>query len=213
MEEVNVFLNMDCMEGMKLYPDKFFDFAIVDPPYGIGQDWKKRNNNRNRYPETTYKNETVPNAAYFEELRRVSKHQIIWGYNYYTDYLGSTNYLIVWDKSTNGSFYSEGEIAFSSKKVPLKIFRSPWDGYRMGRETGRKKIHPHQKPIELYEWILNNYASPGDKILDTHCGSAASLVACYNLGFDFVGFEIDEEYYQKALKRLDAVRRQSKLSV
>jgi site-specific DNA-methyltransferase (adenine-specific) len=208
MLELNQFYNMDCMDGMKEFPDKYFELAIVDPPYGIGQDWKKRNNNQDRYIDTSYKNEIIPGKKYFDELKRVSVDQIIWGYNYFTGYLGPTNYLIFWDKITNGSFYSEGELAYSSKKVPLKIFRCPWDGYRMGHETGNKKIHPHQKPIELYRMILMAYAGYGDKILDTHVGSGSSLIACHQIGHQYVGFEIDKTYYDKATKRLEDEKRQ-----
>lgn len=208
MLELNGFYNMDCMDGMKEFSDKYFELAIVDPPYGIGKDWKKRNNNRDRYIDTTYTNNSIPDEEYFNELKRIAKNQIIWGWNYYTEYLGPTNYLIFWDKVTNGSFYSEGEIAYTSFRQPLKIFRYPWDGYRMGKETGTKKIHPHQKPIELYKWLLVNYAKKGDRILDTHAGSASSLIACHELGFDYVGFELDKDYFGKAIYRLETIKAQ-----
>jgi len=207
MLELNKLYNMDCLEGMKEFPDKYFELAIVDPPYGIGQDWKKRNKG-NLYLETSYKNERIPGKAYFDELKRVSVDQIIWGYNYYTRYLGSTNYLIVWDKVSNNNQvfkYSKAEIAYTTKHVPCNLVSIPWDGYRMGKETGIKKIHPHQKPIELYIWTLSNYANLGDKILDTHVGSASSLIACHNAGYQFIGFEIDKDYYEAANARLQAV--------
>lgn len=205
--------NIDCMEFMARYPDKFFELAIVDPPYGIGQDWKKRTDNRDRYKDTTYKNNEKPGESYFKELKRVSENQIIWGYNYFTEFLGSTNYLIFWDKVTNGSFYSEGEIAYSSKKIPLKIFRYPWDGYRMGEETGQKKIHPHQKPIGLYKLTLDGYAKPGDKILDTHMGSQSSRIAAHQMGFDYYGTEIDPDYFRDGCARYEKEAAQGMLFV
>ena len=205
--------NADCMEIMKGFPDKYFDLAVVDPPYGIGQDWKKRNKGH-KYEETTYKNDAIPNKEYFDELFRVSRNQIIWGYNYYTEYLGSTNYLIVWDKVSNNNQifkYSKCEIAYTSFHVPANLISIPWDGYRMGNETGQRKIHPHQKPVKLYEWLLHNYANKGDKILDTHLGSGSSAIAAHNGGFDFTGIEIDTEYYNAAKKRIIERQRQLEL--
>lgn len=204
MIEWNSFICGDCMDYLPEFPDKYFDLAIVDPPYGIGEDWKKRNG-RKKYKETQYKNNRIPEKKYFEELFRISKNQIIWGYNYYTEFLGSTNYLIIWDKQSNNNqvfHYSKAEIAYTNIHIPCNLVSIPWDGYRMGHETGNKKIHPHQKPIELYEWILKNYAKQGDKILDTHTGSASSLIACHKNGFDYIGFEKDPYYYDLARKRL-----------
>jgi site-specific DNA-methyltransferase (adenine-specific) len=189
---------------MARYPEKHFDLAIVDPPYGIGQDWKKRHKGV-EYAETTYKNNQRPDAGYFNELFRVSKNQIIWGYNYFTETLGPTNYLIVWDKisSNNKTFhYSKGEIAYTSIKIPLNIISVQWDGYKMGKETGAGKIHPHQKPILLYEKLLIEYAKPGWKILDTHMGSGSIAIACHNLGFDLTACEIDETYFNASMKRI-----------
>ena len=207
--------NMDCMEGMKQFKEGYFDLAIVDPPYGIGQDWKKRHKGV-YYPETTYKNDQIPGEEYFKELFRVSKHQIIWGYNYYVDFLGPTNYLIVWDKlsGNNPEFkYSKGEIAFTSKRIPLRFLQVPWDGYRMGKETGIKKIHPHQKPIELYRRLLQEYAEPMNCILDTHVGSGSNRIACYDMGFSFVGYEIDPDHYQAQEKRFKQHSAQQRLFV
>ena len=194
----------DCMVLMARYPNKHFDLAIVDPPYGIGEDWKKRNKG-SKFADTSYKNERIPDRAYFTELFRVSKNQIIWGYNYFTEILGSTNYLIVWDKisSNNKVFhYSKCEIAYTSIHVPINIYSIRWDGYMMGRETGNKKIHPHQKPVQLYENLLMDYAKSGDLILDTHLGSGSIGIACHNLGFDLTACEIDETYFEKAKKRI-----------
>jgi site-specific DNA-methyltransferase (adenine-specific) len=207
------YFNEDCMVGMARYPDKYFDLAIVDPPYGIGKDWKKRNKGR-AFAETSYKNQTIPGQEYFSALFRISNDVIVWGYNYYTDFLGTTNYLIVWDKVSNKNqvfHYSKAEIAYTTKKIPCNLVSIPWDGYRMGKETGNKKIHPHQKPIALYKWLLKNYAKPNDKILDTHVGSASSLIACYDMGFDAVGFEFDKEYFDMSMKRLEDFKRQPKI--
>jgi len=207
------FHNIDCMEFMKTVPDKHYELAIVDPPYGIGEDWKKRNNGI-AFKHTTYDNKKPPAPRYFKELMRVSKDVIIWGYNYFVKRLGPTNYLIIWDKISNNNDvfkYSKAEIAFTTKRIPCNLVSIPWDGYRMGKETGTKKIHPHQKPIALYHWLLRNYAKQGDKILDTHVGSASSLIACHDLGFDADGCEKDETYYRDALARLNRHRAQMQM--
>ena len=199
----------DCMVLMARYPDKHFDLAVCDPPYGIGREWEKRRNNRNGknpFPKTSYNNESIPSKDYFDELKRVSHHQIIFGYNYFTEFLGPSNYLIVWDKQTNDQayfFYSQAEIAYTSIHRPLQIFSVPWDGFRMGKETGSKKIHPHQKPIELYSQILRKYAKPRWKILDTHMGSGSSVIACHRLNLDITACEIDNHYFLSAKKRID----------
>jgi site-specific DNA-methyltransferase (adenine-specific) len=193
------------MEAMRAMPDKCFDLAIVDPPYGIGMDWKKRNKvSDGRFADTSYKNDSIPSKEYFEQLIRISIDQIIWGWNYYTVYLGSTNYLICWDKqsASNGVFkYSQFELAYTSKRMPAQIVSIPWDGYRMGSETGVSKIHPHQKPVKLYEWLLKNYAKQGDRILDTHLGSGSSRIAADKMGFEFTGYELDTEYFDLQEKR------------
>ncbi|MBD5224834.1 MAG: site-specific DNA-methyltransferase [Bacteroidales bacterium] len=205
--------NGDCMDYLRTLPNNAFDLAIVDPPYGIGADWKKRNKGC-VFAQTSYDNKEIPTKEYFQELERVSKDRIIFGYNYYTEFLGSTNYLIVWDKCSNNNqvfMYSKCEIAYTTKRVPCNLVSIPWDGYRMGAETGRKKIHPHQKPIALYAWILNNYANSGDRILDTHLGSGSSAIAAWELGFEFVGIEIDKEYYNNAVERIKRHTAQGKL--
>lgn len=210
--------NEDCMVGMARYPDKHFDLAIVDPPYGIGEDWKKRTRSdrpiKRRYDSNTYKNGQIPTAEYFEELFRVSKNQIIWGYNYFVEHLGPTNYLIVWDKksSSNDVFkYSKCEIAFTSFRVPCDIIRVEWHGSRMGKETGTEKIHPHQRPIELHRQLLSRYAGEGDKIIDTHLGSGSSRIAADQMGFDFTGFELDKDYFDASVKRFNQYKAQQVL--
>ncbi len=202
----NIAYNMDCMEYMQQKPDVFFDLGIVDPPYGIGKDWKKRNKGA-AFAETTYTNSSSPSREYFDELKRICKHWVIWGWNYYTELLGPTNYLIIWDKmsaNNHAVHYSKCEIACTDLKIPCNIVHIEWDGYRMGSERGSKKIHPHQKPVNLYEWILMNYAKKGWKIFDSHLGSGSSRIAAYNLGFDFVGTEIDPTYYNAQERRFKA---------
>ena len=205
------FHNIDCMEGMKKYPDKYFDLAIVDPPYGINV----ANNTtgtviRNKSDKDIFKikdwDTNIPNTSYFEELKRVSKNQIIWGGNYFLDILGYCKAPIIWDKLNGESMYADGEMAWTSKGLPknLRIWKHQWCGAFKDSERKTQKIHPTQKPVALYEWLLKNYAKPGDKILDTHVGSASSLIACYNLGFEYVGFELDKDYYDLATKRIEA---------
>jgi site-specific DNA-methyltransferase (adenine-specific) len=198
--------NEDCMETMARYPDGYFDLALCDPPFGIGKCWQKNRYPKrcsNCFPETSYKNNAVPPKEYFDELRRVSVEQVIFGYNYFVEFLGPTNHLIIWDKhSAISGFYSQAEVAYTSIHRPVQIIRVPWYGVQMGKETGKKKIHPHQKPVELYSQILRNYANPGWKILDTHMGSASSVVACHRLGLDITASEIDGHYFKAAKKRI-----------
>lgn len=207
---MNIFKNMDCMEGMKEYPDKYFDLAIVDPPYGIGMDNSNKRTKPSRpnsytiykdkrYHETNWDN-ARPEKEYFDELFRVSKNQIIWGANYLCEFLPSGHGWIFWNK-LNGvdNNFSDGEFAYSSKGVQSRYFEcSTFHNLRGGKD----RIHPTQKPVALYIWLLQNYAKEGDIILDTHVGSASSLVACEDLGFEYVGFELDEDYYKAATERI-----------
>ena len=193
---VSTFYNEDCMEGMKRYPDKFFDLAIVDPPYGIGIS---NNPVRQAHSKKNW-DSSIPTEEYFSELRRVSKNQIIWGGNYYV--LPPTQNYIVWDKKQPHDFsLAMCELAWCSIQKPIKMF-----SYSVLQERG--KIHPTQKPVALYKWLLKNYAKQGDKILDTHVGSASSLIACHQMGFDYVGFEIDADYYRMASERLEKAKSQ-----
>ena len=189
--ELNKLYNEDCLEAMKSIPDKYFDLAIVDPPYGIGIS---SNPVRQAHAKKQW-DSNIPDSIYFKELKRVSKNQIIWGGNYY-DLPPTQNYL-VWDKKQPHDFsLAMCELAWCSIQKPIKMF-----SYSV--LTERNKIHPTQKPVALYAWILNNYAKEGDKILDTHVGSASSLIACHRLGFDYLGFELDEDYFNKAIERLE----------
>jgi len=203
MLELNRLYNMDCMEGMKQFPDKYFELALVDPPYGIGIDGQKESicknpkHNRKLHEKKDWDN-SIPSKEYFKELERVSKNQIIWGANYFVKHLEKgTKGWIVWDKGQHGLTMSDCELAYSSFNVPTRVVV-------INRVELLKDgtIHPTQKPVALYKWLLKNYAKPGDKILDTHVGSASSLIACEDLGFPYIGFEIDKDYYEAAQKRL-----------
>ena len=214
-------LNRDCMEYMQSLPDGAFDLALCDPPYGIGKEWKKKEHARRRgarrekFIDTTYANEK-PQAKYFEEVQRIAKKWIIWGYNYFTDLMPPTNYLICWDKCCADNFivkYSQFELAGTNIRYPARVFRHKWDGACMGSEHGNKKIHPHQKPVALYKWLLMHYAERGYRILDTHLGSASIALACWELGFDLVGCEIDVDYYNLACARLKAHKQQMTLTL
>ena len=203
--------NADCMEIMKGYEDNHFDLAIVDPPYGIGVTKNKRLNN---ISNKDWDNE-IPKKEYFEELKRVSKNQIIWGGNYFIEHLSNTRCYLNWDKLNHFNTYADCEMAWTSFDKNAKIFKYMWDGNRYGfigaiKGVGKKSIrmHPTQKPIALYEWLLMNYAKKGDKILDTHLGSGSIAIACHNLGFDLEGYELDKEYFVAASKRLKQHKQQ-----
>jgi site-specific DNA-methyltransferase (adenine-specific) len=221
MLKMNELYNMDCMEGMKQFPDKYFELAIVDPPYGIGFDGNTTVKGKSGKASTfTDKQHHIkkewdvsrPTAEYFAELQRVSKNQIIWGGNYFADLLPPRKGWIFWDKkitNANNTNFSDGELAWTSFNCILRRFTYDWIGFGyLNNPQREKKIHPTQKPVKLYEWLLAHYAKPGDKILDTHVGSASSLIACHNYGFDYIGFEIDKDYYEAAKERLDAVKSQ-----
>jgi len=201
------YYNMDCMEGMKEFPDKYFDLAIVDPPYGVGIDGQKKDVKNGRQIRKGHKfkgwDNAIPSEEYFIELKRVSINQIIWGGNYFTEFLPPTKAWIFWYKGQQGLTMSDGEMAWTSLKTVTRMV----DIHRT-HVWQEKPDHPTQKPIKLYEWLLTHYAKQGDKILDTHVGSASSLIACHNLGFQYVGFELDKEYYEQSLKRLETAKKQ-----
>jgi site-specific DNA-methyltransferase (adenine-specific) len=190
-----VFL-LDCIEGMKRYADNHFDLAIVDPPYGINAGKMTMGSGRHKFSKGKDWDSATPRVEYWNELFRVSKNQIVWGGNYFTDYLPITQHWLVWDKRNPNLSFAEGELAWVRSGKNLRIFKH----YSAQVENGGK-IHPTQKPVKLYDWILSNYVKEGDLILDTHLGSGSSRIAADKAGFDFVGFEIDEEYYQAQEKR------------
>ena len=196
--------NIDCMEYMKTLPDKAFELCICDPPYGIGDFVQTSGNVRG---EAVKWNDHTPTSDYFAELRRVSKEQIIWGANYYNSF-SKNGGAIVWYKHTPPETnLSECEIASYSRLKRVAFVDLIWQNVNRCEET----IHPCQKPVALYEWLLTHYAKPGDKILDTHLGSGSSRIACYNLGFDFVGCEIDKDYFDAQEKRFAAHAAQTSL--
>lgn len=187
--------NEDCMVMMARYPDKFFDLAIVDPPYGIGAGNMQMGSGKHIFKKGGW-DDGIPDKKYFDELFRVSANQIIWGGNYFTEFLPPSPHWIVWDKRNPNLSFAEGELAWQSSGSLLRIKKH----YSAMVEDGGK-IHPTQKPAAIYYWVLNNYASVGDKILDTHLGSGSSRIAAYKLGFDFWGCEIDKDYFEAQEKR------------
>lgn len=196
--------NCDCLQYMKQMKDDFFDLSIVDPPYGIGKDWTKNKSGVHYNHDSCYDNSNIPPREYFIELKRISKNQIIWGGNYYTEHLEPRNSWIIWDKKRDytKTHMSEVEMAWTSFNIPARIYQHIWDGGKKGKETGIKKIHPHQKPIRLYKWILDQYAKPGWNIFDSHMGSGSLAIACHDLKYNFTGCEIEKQYFDSAAKRI-----------
>ena len=210
--------NEDNMELMARYPDNYFDLAIVDPPYGIGFDGEVKqmaNNNSKKWKSAKGKNYTrkgwdckTPSKEYFYELQRVSKNQIVWGGNYFD--LPQSSGWIFWNKGVAKDFtLSAGELAWTSFNKSVDMVELLWAGFRKCEETNR--IHPTQKPVKLYEWILNKYAKQGDKILDTHLGSGSIAIACHDLEYDLTACELDTEYFDAAMKRINNHKKQLKL--
>lgn len=201
--------NKDCMEAMKEYSDNYFELAIVDVPYGlniskrdkIGGDVLAKCTN---YAKKDWDNQS-PDINYFKELKRVSKNQIIWGANHFIAKIPAANSScwIVWDKVNCDNNFADCELAYCSFKTAVRQFTFKWNGMLQGdMKNKEERIHPTQKPVRLYEWLLANYAKEGDKILDTHGGSMSSVIACQNLGFSITCFELDKDYYQQAKKRI-----------
>jgi len=201
--------NCDNMELMKRYPDNYFDLAIVDPPYGIGMD-KNRNNQEGKYRFKKYHNTNwdnqSPNKEYFEELFRVSKNQIIWGANHFISKIPyDSSCWLVWDKNNGENDNADAELAWASFKTAVRKYK------KFIGVTYKNRIHPTQKPIELYKWLLDKYAKQGDKILDTHLGSGSIAIACHDYDFEFTACELDKDYYDKAIERIKNHVSQQKL--
>jgi site-specific DNA-methyltransferase (adenine-specific) len=206
--------NGDCLEAMREMKDNEFDLAIVDPPYGgsdaIGID-DCIQSNKQRAKRKKYKlfENTKPNKDYFDELIRVSKHQIIWGVNFYDNY----NFYggrLCWDKK--GTAFGRAELAFLSMTKSVNIVEITWNGMlQHDMKNKERRIHPTQKPVALYTWLLQKYAKEGHKILDTHLGSGSIAIACHNLGFDLTGYELDADYFQAAKQRLEDHQKQLRL--
>ena len=209
---------LDCVDGMKKFPDKYFDIAIVDPPYADGTigEFKRADKSRfggifDKYKKRGKKQinwDVTPSKEYFDELFRVSKQQIIWGGNYFNEFLPSNRNFIIWRKLKISENFSMAmaEYAWTSINGNAKVYQQAPQG-----TAGKERIHPTQKPIELYEWLVTRYCKETDKILDTHVGSASSLIAFHRLHNQFVGFEIDEEYYQKSIERFEKETAQQQL--
>jgi site-specific DNA-methyltransferase (adenine-specific) len=190
--------NEDNMELMARYPDNHFDLAIVDPPYGININTnigRRKGDKKSNYHKFSGGDKSIPNSNYFTQLFRVSKNQIIWGGNYMTDFLYPSSCWLLWDKG-----FSE-KLSFAQYEMAWTSFSSSAKKYDYNAAANRNRIHPTQKPKNLYIWILDNYATEGDKILDTHLGSGSIAIACNNLGFELTACELDKEYYDAALAR------------
>ena len=209
--------NADCMEVMKQFKDKEFDLAIVDPPYGIGAGSKKFINGTSKTVKDYYKENDWdterPTQEFFTELKRVSKNQIVWGGNYFADLLGAFRCFIFWDKTIHGNSYADGELAWTSFDGVARYYRK-----NIAQVNSEGRIHPTQKPVVLYEWILQNYASEGDLILDTHFGSGSIALAVDKanrldkMNLHLTACEIDKEYIDKAIKRISESIKQGTLS-
>lgn len=203
-------LNIDCMTYMAGLPDKAFDLAIVDPPYGIGENGDRNASRGKLAVAQNYKafaggDKEPPPIEYFIELQRVSKNQIVWGANHFIDRIAKpSSCWVVWDKVTGESDFADSELAYTSFKTAVRNFRFQWSGMLQGdMKNKEQRIHPTQKPVKLYEWLLTNYAKPGQRILDTHLGSGSSAIAAHYFGVDFVGCELDTDYYNAAKKRFE----------
>jgi site-specific DNA-methyltransferase (adenine-specific) len=197
------------MELMARYEDNYFDLAIVDPPYGIGAGSNNFKNGTSKTEKNYYRSndwDILPKKQYFIELQRVSKNQIIWGGNYFVEHLQNFRCFIFWDKTIHGNSYADGELAWTSFDKVARYYRK-----NIAQVTSEGRIHPTQKPVTLYEWLLMNYAKEGDKILDTHLGSGGIAIACHNLGFDLTACELDKEYYEAAIKRIEQHKNQQRL--
>jgi site-specific DNA-methyltransferase (adenine-specific) len=195
----NEVFNMDCIEGMKQYPDKYFELAIVDPPYGININvsmGRRKGDKKSDYHKFAGDDLSIPTIGYFNELFRVSINQIIWGGNYMTEFLKPSPCWLLWDKG-----FSE-DVTFAQFELAWTSFNSSAKKYDK-TPNQLNRIHPTQKPVGLYKWILNKYAKEGDKILDTHLGSGSSRIAVHDLGFEFIGFELDKDYFEASQKRFE----------
>jgi site-specific DNA-methyltransferase (adenine-specific) len=214
---------LDCMEGMKGFPDKYFELCICDPQYGLGEGQKKVNSRatvkvNKKWPGRRAPqygggewDDAIPTPEYFQELKRVSKHQIIWGANHFGNQEPSSGW-VVWFKKRFDEVndFSDCELAYTSFQKGCRMFHLPWIGFG-AINAGEDRIHPTQKPVALYKWLLKNYAKPGDKILDTHMGSQSSRIAAFDMGHDYTGFEIDPDYFKAGCERFENFKKQLKL--
>jgi len=220
MLELNQLYCMDCNVGMKDFPDNYFDLAIVDPPYGLGNTNRYSKGKKSSIHKSFKWNDVVPDSKYFDELYRISQNQIIWGCNYYTKYIPFCGRIIHnkiltdWSKGKN---LSECDLAAQSLNRKIEYFEYRWSGNVQGDNINwqnvgiNKRIHPQQKPVQLYQYCLKKYAKPDMKIIDTHVGSGSSIIAFLDFGCDWIGFEIDKDYHKAATERIERHKQQLKL--
>lgn len=204
----------DCMDVMRDAPDNHWDLAIVDPPYGIGESGGSNHSRGKMAKATRYTakdwDKSSPPIEYFNELARVSRNQIIWGANHFMEkVMRGSPCWIIWDKENGKNDFADAELAYTSLKTAARIFKFRWAGMLQGdMKNKEKRIHPTQKPVRLYSWILSSYAKQGDRILDTHMGSGSIAIACQKAGHHLTACEIDEEYYEAACERVERETRQ-----
>lgn len=202
--------NGDCMDLLKQTPDKYYDLCIVDPPYGIGANRMQLGNGKRKvYRGADDWDREPPSEEYFTELIRVSKNQIIWGANHFISRIPyDSSCWIFWDKGTGDNDFADGELAWTSFKTTVRKFFKSWVGANAKERYETDRMHPTQKPVALYKWLLQNYAKEGDTILDTHFGSLSIGIACHDMGFDLTAIELDKDYYEAGKKRLMNHQRQ-----
>jgi site-specific DNA-methyltransferase (adenine-specific) len=210
--------NEDNMELMARYPDNYFDLAIVDPPYGISEDGAKNHSRSKAAKAKKYTPKSwdtfSPLSGYFKELKRVSKNQIIFGANHFIENIPNSNSSswVVWDKQNGDNDFADCELAWTNHKTAVRKFEFRWAGMLQGDMKNKEtRIHPTQKPVALYKWLLDKYAKPTDKILDTHLGSGSIAIACHDYKFDLTACELDKEYFDKAMQRINNHTAQQKL--
>ena len=210
--------NCDSMELMKQYPNKHFDLAIVDPPYGININNQSQGKGGGIAKKIEYAKKDcdkyAPDTDYFNELKRISKNQIIWGANHFIENIPNANSScwVVWDKVNGATDFSDSELAYTSFKTAVRNFRFQWAGMLQGdMKNKEQRIHPTQKPVKLYQWLLDNYAKEGDKILDTHLGSGSIAIACNDMGYELIGCELDTDYFNAACERIKRESQQERL--
>ena len=206
------------MDLMARYEDNYFELAIVDPPYGIDVTNQSQGKGGGVAKKIEYKktdwDKIAPNQTYFKELKRVSKNQIIWGANHFIQNIPNANSScwVVWDKDNGSTDFADCELAYTSFNTAVRKIKWKWSGMlQQDMKNKEIRIHPTQKPVKLYEWLLMNYAKENDKILDTHLGSGSIAIACHNLGYDLTGCELDKDYYEAAMKRIEQHKQQQRL--
>lgn len=216
---INKIQNIDCIKFMNQFPDKYFELAIVDPPYGINVTNQSQGKGGGVAKKIEYKktdwDKTSPDIEYFDELQRVSQNQIIWGANHFISKIAKdSSCWVIWDKENGDTDFADCELAYTSFKTAARVFKWKWAGMlQQDMKNKENRIHPTQKPVALYRWLLKNYAKPGDKILDTHLGSGSSRIAADMEGFDFYACELDKDYFEASCKRFEEYRSQLKLNL